>query len=113
MYDFGVSNWGGQYREQLFDGVELVRADRQPCPVCGHPTGDCAGELPINKNVVGLGTIPSMRKQQTVYVDDDIIETVEISTGVFTKIIRARAGSYVSVDKAVELGIIDEPRPSE
>ena len=78
--------------------------------MCGHATGDCAGETQPLKKVIGLGTIPSMRKEQTVYVDEDVIENFEIANGVWTKIIRARAGTYVSVDTAVELGIIPEPR---
>lgn len=105
-----MSQWDYQRDEQLFDGVRLIRAERGPCPVCGHPTGDCAGDSDTPKRVVGLGTIPSMRDKQTVYVDEDVIEDFEISPGVWTKIIRARAGSQISVDKAVELGIIEEPR---
>jgi hypothetical protein len=32
-------------REQrLFDNVTILPADRKPCLVCGHPTGDCAGD---------------------------------------------------------------------
>lgn len=107
-----VSNWNSN-SEQLFDGVRLLRAEHGPCPVCGHPTGDCAGPERVNNKVVGLGTIPSMRASQTVYVDEDIIEDFEISKGVWTKIIRARAGTYVSVDTAVQLGIIKEPRDAE
>lgn len=110
VYDFVMSNWGVENHEQLFDGVRLIRAERGPCPVCGHPTGDCAGSAEPPKRVVGLGTIPSMRKQQTVYVDRDVIEEVEISKGIVTKIIRARAGTQIPVDLAVELGIIEEPR---
>lgn len=51
-----------------------------------------------------------MRAKQTVLVDEDIIEEVEISHGIKTKIVRAKAGTYVSVDDAVALGIIEEPR---
>lgn len=81
--------------------------------MCGHATGDCAGDAEPIKKVIGLGTIPSMRKDQTVYVDEDVIEDFEIANGVWTKIIRARAGSYVSVDTAVQLGIIPEPRDNK
>lgn len=105
-----MSNWSGEYREQVYEGVSILRAQHGPCPVCGHPTGDCAGELPPTKRVIGLGTIPSMRAKQTVLVDKDIIEEVEISHGIKTKIVRAKAGTYVSVDDAVALGIIEEPR---
>lgn len=54
-----------------------------------------------------------MRKSQTVYVDEDVVEDVEISKGVWTKIIRARAGTQIPVDTAVALGIIEEPRDAK
>ena len=105
--------FSGSYEETILDGVKLVRAQHGPCPVCGHPTGDCAGTIAPTKKVVGLGTIPSMRKSQTVYVDEDVVEDVEISKGVWTKIIRARAGTQIPVDTAVALGIIEEPRDAK
>ena len=108
-YDCCVSNWNGNYREVILDGVELIRQERGPCPVCGHPTGDCAGDAETLKRIVGLGTIPSMRAKQTVYVDEDVWETVEISTNIFTKILRARKGTHIPFDTAVALGLIEDP----
>ena len=94
----------------ILDGVEVLRASNEPCPVCGHPTGNCAGSSPPPDRIAGLGTIPSMRKQQTILVEEDIWEKVEIAQGIFTRVLRAKAGSQMPYDKAVELGLIKDAR---
>jgi len=91
------------------DGVELIRHERGPCPVCGHPTGDCAGTTDAPTRIAGLGTIPSMRAKQTVYVDEDVWEEVEISKNIFTKILRARKGTQIPIDTAIALGLMEDP----
>lgn len=103
-----MSSFNGDYKQVILDGVEVLRASNEPCPVCGHPTGNCAGTNPPPYNIAGLGTIPSMRKQQTILVEEDIWEKVEIATGIFTRVLRAKAGTQMPYDKAVELGLVKD-----
>jgi len=95
----GFSSGGGSL------GVNRLFADRQPCPVCGHPTGDCTGELPPPSRLLGLGDIPSMVEGQTVLVTEDIWEEQEVTAGIRRKVVVARAGSRIPLVKARELGI--------
>lgn len=87
------------------NGIEVLRADRSPCPVCGHPTGDCNGENDAPKRIWGLGDVPSMVEGQTVLVGEDVWEEKEITPGVKTRVLVARAGSQIPLTKAKELGI--------
>ena len=103
-----MSNFNGDYKQVILDGIEVLRASNEPCPVCGHPTGNCAGTSPPPDKIAGLGTIPSLRKQQTILVEEDIWEKVEIAQGIFTRVLRAKAGSQMPYDKAVEWGLIKD-----
>lgn len=89
------------------NGMTILPASREPCPVCGHPTGDCTGESAPPKKIWGLGDIPSMAEGQTVLVGEDIWEEKEITPGVKTRVLVARAGSKIPLPKARELGIFD------
>lgn len=85
--------------------IKFLQADRQPCPVCGHPTGDCVGtpaKSPLK--VVGYSD-PRSKKQQTVLVDKDIYEEVYITEFTKTTVLVAKAGTYITLEKAIELGI--------
>jgi len=86
-------------------GYQVVRADRGPCPVCGHPTGDCTGVNDAPKRIWGLGDVPSMVEGQTVLVPEDIWEEQEVTAGIYRKVLVARAGSKIPLVKARELGI--------
>lgn len=101
-----MSNFNGDYKQVILDGVELLRATNEPCPVCGHPTGNCVGTSPAPQKIAGLGTIPSMRSKQTILVEEDVWEKVEIAQGIFTRVLRAKAGTQMTYDKAVELGLV-------
>ena len=74
--------------------------------MCGHPTGDCTGELPPPKQLVGMGAIETLRHAQTVYVEEDIWEERQLTPGRTTKILKYRAGSTVTYDEAKNLGLI-------
>jgi len=96
--------------EYIQDGVTFLRADRQPCPVCGHPTGDCSGD-DETKVKVAFATeqtkLESLKHSQKILVEQDIYEERQITP--FTKIsVRiAKKGSYVTLDRAKELGILE------
>lgn len=100
-YNFGLLN--GQRR--LGDYI-LTTADRQPCPVCGHPTGDCAGTSGPPQHIWGLGSIPSMEKDQTVLVDEDIYEERQITPFTKARVLVAAKGKHIPLDKARELGLL-------
>lgn len=88
------------------NGFTFLRATREPCPVCGHPTGDCTGDSGPPKRIWGLGDVPSMVEGQTVLVGEDIWEEKQITAYTKTKVLVARAGSKIPLVQARELGII-------
>jgi hypothetical protein len=97
--------------EILQDGVRLLKADRSPCPVCGHPTGDCAPEKSENHRIAFADAstkVESLKESQKILVEEDVFEDRQITP--FTKItVRiAKKGSYVTIDRAKEIGILKD-----
>ena len=93
-------------------GIPILRAGRESCPVCQHPTGDCFehdGYEPSGINHIAFtdSTIETMKDVQTVLVEEDIYEDRQITPFTKTRVIVHHKGSYVTVDKAKELGILD------
>lgn len=99
-------NIEGRYPEYLFDGIRVVRADRRACIVCGHPTGDCATEDSAPHHVIGIGIFKSIDKNLTVTVEEDVFEERQVNPHYKAKVLLARAGQKISVDKARELGLL-------
>jgi hypothetical protein len=93
--------------EYLFDGISIVRADRQPCPVCGHPTGDCATKTSEPHHVIGTGIFKTIDQKLTFTVEENVYEERQINPFYKAKVILARKGQKISVDKARELGLIE------
>jgi len=92
--------------EKLGDGISILRATREPCPVCGHPTGDCDGEDGPPKKIVGLtGVIETLKELQTFLVEEDIYEDRQITPFTKARVIIHHKGSYVTLEKAKNLGI--------
>lgn len=88
-------------------GGYVLHADRQPCPVCGHPTGDCKGDLPKPTRLAGMDDkLETLKNRQTVYIEEDIHEEIQITPGRTTKILRYPAGSQVPYEEAEKLGLI-------
>lgn len=88
------------YRESeyLYPGVEILRATRTPCPVCGHPTGDChPGEWYQR---------PTRRRRDDVFLEQDVIEERALTPKRKTKIIVEHGGTWISRRRAKELGIV-------
>lgn len=85
-----------------------LRADRQPCPVCGHPTGDCAGDV-IKPSILFSSPseqLDSLKSSQKILVEEDIYQERQISSYASIKVRMAKKGSYVTLDRARELGIL-------
>lgn len=101
-----MSSFGGAHDEFLFDGVRIARADRMPCPVCNHPTGDCSTVSASPNHIIGIGIFNSLDKNLTFTVEEDIYELRQINQFYETKVLVARKGQKISVDKAKELGLL-------
>jgi len=98
---------GRPEKETLPGNITVLHATRQPCPVCGHPTGDCVGETPPPKKIVGLdvGVMESLKVSQTILVEEDIYDEIQITPFTKAKIILHHKGSYVTLEQAKNLGI--------
>lgn len=97
-YEYGLP-------EYLLPGVRFVRADRQPCIVCGHLTGDCTTDESRPSHILGLGTIPSMEQSQDFLVEEDVVMERQITPFTISKVIVARKGQKIPLSKARELGL--------
>lgn len=75
--------------------------------MCGHPTGDCVGETAPPKKIVGLdvGVMESLKDKQTILVEEDIYDEVQITPFTKAKVILHHKGSYVTLEEAKNLGI--------
>lgn len=87
-------------------GAKFVRADRSPCPVCGHPTGDCTGESGTPKQIWGYNTNSTLDDSLTFYMDFDYYEEREIAPGITTKILIHKKGKNIPLSEAKALGFI-------
>jgi hypothetical protein len=79
--------------------------ERTPCPVCGHPPGDCTGPNSAPKHVIGPNIFPSLGHEETVVVEEDIFEVRPITSFTSARVLVCRAGSAISLTEAKRLGI--------
>lgn len=93
--------------EILFGDLPFYRASREPCIVCGHTTGDCLGDTTHEVRIFGIHHSTDASTEKTeILVEEDVIQETQITPFTKAKILVARKGSYVSVARAKELGII-------
>jgi hypothetical protein len=92
--------------EYILGNIRLLRQRNQPCIVCGHPTGDCASESSAPDHIWGMTEVPSLKDSNMVYVEQDVIGYRQITPFTKSKVLLARAGTQVSVERARELGIL-------
>jgi len=97
----------GNYPEYVLPGVRIVKAGRDQCPVCGHPTGDCTGDTAPPRQIIGEsfvrdGQVPGA----DVLVLEDLYDVVNITPRTQTKVLVARKGSYITKEKAIQYGLI-------
>lgn len=87
--------------EYIYGDIEILRATREPCIVCGDPTGDCVpqGHKPPEK-LLGLGIFKSLDEQQTYRILEDFFVTEEVSPGVFTKVRKFAVGQIIPLSEA-------------
>ncbi len=87
------------------DNIRVSQADRSPCPVCGHPTGDCVGDSPKPKHIAGMGT-NMLESSQTYLVEEDIIVERQLTNSIKTKVLVHPKGKFISVTEAKKFGLI-------
>ena len=102
---------GFQARSSLagigFSEGYVLHANREPCPICGHPTGDCAGTMDAPNSLSGWADSPDGMKQvQMIYLEEDFWEERQITPGRTTKILKHRAGSSIPFEEAKKLGLV-------
>lgn len=84
--------------------IDIYTADRKPCPICGHPTGDCAGtentvlDLNLPKRIIG--------KEPMFLVEGDVTEDRAITPYTRARVLIHRKGDYIPLTKARELGLL-------
>jgi hypothetical protein len=95
--------------EYLYGDYRILRADRQPCPICGHPTGDCGTE---NKHsyddLFGIGLFKSTDSEHKVMVDEDVLEERIMYGNVTIKVIKFRKGQMITIEEARAHGLLKE-----
>jgi hypothetical protein len=91
----------------IYGDIPFMSANREPCIVCGHTTGDCTTKESEPSHIFGVSTTAgSMNDNQKILVEKDIIEEVQLTPFTKSKVLVARAGTYVTIARAKELGII-------
>lgn len=98
--------FGGQGEREEINGIAYLRATRSPCPVCGHPTGDCQGEENELKQIWGYNTSSTLDDNQTFTIREDYWVTHEIMPGVNMRKLMYKKGKVISLLEARELGFI-------
>jgi len=96
-----------QEPEYVLPDVRVIKATRTPCLICGHPTGDCPGESIQPRHILGDEMFQVKKSDEPeILVLEDLYDTVQITPKTTTRVLIARAGSYISRSKAVEFGLI-------
>lgn len=95
--------------DYLFGDLRVLRADRQPCIVCGHPTGDCRPEdHPEQIKLFGLGLFPSLDNEQMFTVMEDVYEERQITPLHSGKVLKFKKGQKITLSTARENGLLND-----
>jgi hypothetical protein len=73
--------------------------------VCGHPTGDCAGDNSSHTRIAGFGMIESLKVVQTFLVEEDVYEERQITPFLKTKVLLYKQGKQIPYLEAERLGL--------
>ena len=108
-HPFYNSERASESGQRIFHDVTLFGASREPCPVCGHPTGDCPGESGPPASIAGLAITPTIKAQQTFYVEEDIYEERQITPFNKIRVLVHRKGKQIPLEEAERLGLWSPP----
>lgn len=95
-----------QLPDYIFDDVQIIRADRSACIICGHPTGDCATETSKPSHISGVGAFKSIDVKLVHVVEEDIWEERQINPYHTARVLVYRKGREISHERAQELGLL-------
>ena len=103
----GYSDFGRRPDSVWVGGREIpfAEASREPCPVCGHPTGDCAESSSAPDHVAGYNEIDSLIPTQTFLLEEDVFEEKQITPFTVAKVLKYPAGKYIPLEEARNLGL--------
>ena len=108
MIKFDMDNlYFSSYLEKgyQFQDITVVGADRQPCPVCGHPTGDCKGEQ-APSHIIGFDAKGGATSSPMHFVEEDIWAERQITPYTKARVLLYKKGDKISHDEAVKLGLL-------
>ena len=111
--DFYNFDYSGSRQKRLYDDVYLLESNREPCIVCGHPTGDCSGDSGPPVNIAGLGTTDSLIDEQTFYLEEDIYEDRQITPFTKIRVLVYKKGKQIPLREAERLGLWSKPKNFE
>lgn len=94
-------------QDYVLGDIPISRADREPCLVCGHTTGDCAPSLHEKPPHIAFAdsVIQTMKEQQLVLVEETVYGERQVTPFTKAKVVLARKGTHITVERAIELGI--------
>jgi hypothetical protein len=95
---------------RLFNEVTAIGADRMPCIVCGHATGDCTGDSGPPLVIFGQGSSESIIDTQTILVEEDIYEDRQITPFTRAKVLLHKKGKQIPFREAEKLGLVERPK---
>ena len=95
--------------EYIYGDYRILRADRQPCVVCGHPTGDCNSGVPHSfDSIVGPGLFQSLDTEHKIMVEEDVLEERVMYGATTIKVVKFRKGQMITIEQAREHGLLRE-----
>lgn len=95
--------------EYIYGDFKILRADRQPCIICGHPSGDCSSSTShALDSMFGIGLFESVDNEHKVMVEEDILEERVMYGNVTIKVIKFRKGQMISIEEARQNGLLKE-----
>ena len=100
------ADYNGREGKRLFDEADDFLTERAPCPICGHPTGDCAGENQGEVRIAGLGVTESLKEKQMILLEQDIYEDRQITPFLSVKVLIHKKGKSISYKEAERLGLV-------
>ena len=89
----------------MLGDVRILRSSGEPCIVCGEKGGNCRGGAISPIRLLGE-SFAKKNEEPGFLVEKDIFEEVFITDFTKTKVLVARAGAYIPLDKAKELGLL-------
>ena len=92
------------YNNYKMEGVSFLEADRSPCPVCGHPTGDCAGDN-TPTHVIGFEAA-KVKSTPLFHVEEEIWEERQITPYTKARVLVYKKGDNITIEEAKRLGLL-------